>query len=165
MSNTFKHYEDLVAKYKESSILGSITGLLHWDMQAMMPPKGAEWRTEQITALSGLVHKKLTDPQIGELLEKVKARADSLSEQQRANVREMDHDYQRATRIPQELVEEMAREQSLAHEIWVKAPASYSVEKAAEGSDSNPAATDRTWKRCRYCSSAAAVERGSMARV
>jgi carboxypeptidase Taq len=121
MSDSFKDYEELIAKYKEYSVLGSVTGLLHWDMQAMMPHKGIERRTDQLSLLSGMMHKMLTSEQIGELLDKLDSSSNTLTEEMRANVREIRHDYQKATKIPVELVEEMSREQSLCHEVWVKA--------------------------------------------
>ena len=121
MADLRNAYEELVARYKEYSCLGSVVGLLHWDMQAMMPPKGVKRRTEQLTLLSGMMHKKLTSDRIGELLDMLKAGHNTLSEEKRANVREMDRDYKKATKIPLELVEKMAREQAMGHEVWVKA--------------------------------------------
>ena len=106
---------------RSTRVWGRWWGLLHWDMQAMMPPKGVERRTEQLTLLSGMMHKKLTSDRIGELLDMLKAGHNTLSEEERANVREMDRDYKKATKIPLELVEEMAREQAMGHEVWVKA--------------------------------------------
>jgi carboxypeptidase Taq len=114
-------YNELVSKYKEYSVLGSVTGLLHWDMQTIMPPKGGERRADQIALLSGIMHSKLTSPRVGELVQQLESANGELTDLQHANVREMARDYRMATRIPQELVEELSRQRSLAHEAWVNA--------------------------------------------
>ena len=121
MTNTHSVYEELVTKYKEYSVLGSVTGLLHWDMQTIMPPRGSEQRANQLALLSGIMHSKLTSPRIGELVDQLLSHADGLTEEQRANVREIGRDYDLATKIPQQLVEELSRQRSLAHEAWVNA--------------------------------------------
>ena len=121
MLTTMSAYDELVSRCKECSLIGSVTGLLHWDMQTMMPPKGGARRGEQLALLSGLAHSRLVDPRVGELIEFLGARVGELDEDQQANVREIGRDYQRATRIPQELVEEISRHQSHCHEVWVKA--------------------------------------------
>jgi carboxypeptidase Taq len=120
MSDSQADYQELVGRYKEYTTLSSVTGLLHWDMQTVMPPKGNERRADQIALLSGIMHTRLTSPRIGELVEQLLSK-DGLADEQQANVREMARDYHKATRIPQELVEELSRQQSLAHEAWVHA--------------------------------------------
>ncbi len=114
-------YHELVNRYKEYSALGSVTGLLQWDMQTIMPPKGSERRADQLALLSGIMHSKLTSPRVGELLEQLQSANGDLTDVQRANVREMGRDYRMAVEIPQELVEELSRQRSLAHEAWVAA--------------------------------------------
>ena len=120
MSDPQTTYQELISKYKEYSVLGSISGLLHWDMQTVMPPKGNERRADQLSLLSGIMHSRLTSPRIGELIDRLQS-SDGLTAEQSANLREIARDYRKATRIPQELVEELSRQQSLAHESWVKA--------------------------------------------
>lgn len=120
MSDSQSTYQELVGKYREYSTLGSISGLLQWDMQTIMPPKGNERRADQLALLSGIMHSRLTSPRIGELVERLRSQ-NGLTEEQRGNVREIARDYDKAARIPQELVEELSRQQSLAHEAWVKA--------------------------------------------
>jgi carboxypeptidase Taq len=113
-------YEELITKYRECSVLGSVTGLLHWDMQTVMPRKGAELRGDQLAVISGIAHDRLTHPRIGELLDDL-TQGTGLSDEQKANVREIRRDYLRATRIPKDLVEELSRHQTVCHEAWVKA--------------------------------------------
>jgi carboxypeptidase Taq len=121
MTDIRKTYENLITEYKAYTTLGSVAGLLHWDMQTMMPPKGAKQRADQMAILSGLSHQKLTSQKVGELLNNLKNSTNSLTEAERANLREIDIDYSRATRIPQELVEELTRQRSIAHSVWERA--------------------------------------------
>ncbi len=121
MTQLHNHYDELISLYKEYSVLGTVSGLLHWDMQVMMAPKGANRRAEQLALISGLAHEKLTSPRIGELIEKLSGSGNGFTPDQLANLREIDRDYKLATKIPKELVEELTRAESLAHEVWVKA--------------------------------------------
>ncbi|MCC6476797.1 carboxypeptidase M32, partial [bacterium] len=118
MSNTHSNYDALMREYKDYSRLNSIIGLLHWDMQVIMPPKGAEKRADQLALLSGLGHQKLTAKKVGDLLDSLSSANGELNETERANIREIKRDYDRATRVPGDLVEELSRQQSITHDSW-----------------------------------------------
>jgi carboxypeptidase Taq len=118
-----KAYEELIEKYREVSILGSCNALLGWDERTYMPRAGTEGRSKQVALLSGIVHKKFTSPRIGELLsiiEGSKLIADSSSDDA-TNVREIRRDYDKMVKLPQDLVEELARVTSLAQSVWAEA--------------------------------------------
>jgi carboxypeptidase Taq len=73
--------------------------------------------------LAALAHQKFTDPKIGELLSTIESselvrdpESDSAP-----NVRELRRGYNRATKIPQSLVEELARVTTEAQQAWDKA--------------------------------------------
>ena len=121
MKNVHALYDKLISKYTESSVLGSVTGLLHWDMQTVMPPKGGEQRGNQLAIISGIVHQRITDSKIDELLTELEAHPGDLDTDQKACIREIRRDYDKAVKIPQDLVEEISRHSSLCHETWVKA--------------------------------------------
>jgi len=114
-------YAALAKEFKHYNVLGSIGGVLGWDMQVIMPPKGAEKRADQLAMVSGLAHERLTSPKVGEMIAALKSANGNLSEAEAANVREMSRDYDRATKVPQELVEELSRQKSIAHEVWTRA--------------------------------------------
>lgn len=116
-----KTYAELETHFKQYSTLSGISGVLGWDMQVNMPPKGAPKRADQIAMISGLAHERLTSPKVGEMIAALKNANGELNEAERANVREMARDYERATKVPQELVEELSRQESLAHEVWGRA--------------------------------------------
>ena len=88
-----------------------------------MPRGGVKHRGEQMALLAGLVHDRSTDPRIGELLSDVEgsplvADAESV---EAVNVRELRRDFDRETRLPRRLVEEMARVSALSSQAWSEA--------------------------------------------
>ncbi len=124
MSHNKGAYEELRALRRRAGTLGSVGSLLNWDQETYMPPAAAGHRAEQSALLAGLVHERLTDPRVGELLAACEAdaaiRADAAAS---ANVREMRRDYDRETRLPKDLVEEIARVGSQSQEAWKEARA------------------------------------------
>jgi carboxypeptidase Taq len=116
-------YEELIRRIKAISFLQSCASLLGWDHQTYMPPKGAAHRAEQLALLAGLSHAQFTVPEIGEFLAQVEG-SDLVRETGSApaiNAREVRRAYDRATRIPAMLVEELARTSALAQDVWVEA--------------------------------------------
>ena len=116
-------YTELVRRSKELGVINSCAGVLNWDHQTYMPPKGGALRGEQMAFLASLAHQKFTDPKVGELLAAVEA-----SELVRdpevdaaANARELRRAFDRATKIPQSLVEELARVTTQAQQVWEQA--------------------------------------------
>lgn len=113
-------YRELIERLREQALLSSCAGLLSWDEETHMPRAGAAQRAEQLALLAGLDHARGTDPRIGELLAELEGSPlvrDPLSPPA-VNVRELRRSYDRATRLPRGLVEELARTVSLAHQEW-----------------------------------------------
>jgi carboxypeptidase Taq len=88
-----------------------------------MPRGGSEHRSRQLALLAGLAHEKWTDRRLGDWLSTVEgSRLVSDPEAPEAvNVRELRRCYDRKTKLPRALVEELARETSLAQQVWVEA--------------------------------------------
>jgi carboxypeptidase Taq len=116
-------YAELIRRIKAISLLGSCGSLLHWDHQTYMPPKGAAHRADQLALIAGLTHEQFTAAVIGELLSHAEERVltDEPASVALVNVREIRRAYDRATRVPPALVEELARTSALAHDVWVDA--------------------------------------------
>ncbi|MFQ5499541.1 MAG: carboxypeptidase M32 [Candidatus Zixiibacteriota bacterium] len=118
-----KAYEELVKRVREISILASCGSVLGWDEQTYMPRGGAELRSEQLGLLSGMTHDQFTDPRIGELLSELEQSdlvKDPVSEAA-VNTRELRHLYDKETKLPKELVEELSKTRTLAQAAWVEA--------------------------------------------
>ncbi len=104
-------------------MLRSISGLLEWDEQTKMPPAAGAYRAEQVAYLAGEVHKRQTAPQVGAWLAELADSplvADPHSDAGTV-VRELRREYDKQTRLPQALVEELSRTSILGQQIWVKA--------------------------------------------
>jgi carboxypeptidase Taq len=116
-------YRDLIRRFKETALLGSIGSLIGWDQHTYMPVKGAGHRAEQLAYLARLGHERLTDPAVGALLGEVEG-APLVREPEAVeavNVREIRRVYDRAVKVPGRLVEELARTTSQAQNIWAEA--------------------------------------------
>src|SRR5690606_37184944 len=110
-------YDKLVAHVRETHLLATASSLLEWDEQTYLPPGGAEYRPEQLTLLAGMVHVRRTAPEVGEWLGELTQSplAADPSSVEGCNIRELARQYERKRRLPQRLVEELARTASLGH--------------------------------------------------
>jgi carboxypeptidase Taq len=116
-------YAELVRRAKELGVINSCAAALGWDHQTYMPTKGGALRGEQMAFLAGLAHQKFTDPKVGELLATVEG-SDLVRDPESdaaANARELRRAYDRATKIPPALVEELARVTTEAQQVWERA--------------------------------------------
>jgi len=115
--------EKLKEKLREVKRLGESAGVLHWDMQCIMPPGGAQARSEQLSILSRTIHEKFTSDEIGKLIEEAAKEVEGLPYEHEdvALVRVAKRNYDREIKVPSSLVAEEAHTTSLAHEIWVNA--------------------------------------------
>ena len=116
--------EKLLKSSREIAAYQSIEELLNWDQRTQMPKKAAEYRAEQITLLSGLIHDKMTCPDRGEWLESLEQNGDvDLESDEGVNVSRLARQYHKERKVPKKLVEELAKTRVLAHESWVQARA------------------------------------------
>lgn len=123
MSDIQPTYEQLLAELKDVSLIGSCMSVLGWDEQTYLPPDGAGHRANQMALLAGLRHDRATSKKIDDLLSQLEDH-EQLGEPDSAvavNVREARRSYDRATKLPKRLVEEITRVTSLAQANWVQA--------------------------------------------
>ena len=123
MSNAESAYRELIGLLREVAVFGSIGSLLGWDERVQMPAKGAEHRSNQSSLLARKVHEQFTSPRIDELLRIVESGDLSGDGDVGANIREIRRQYDRATKLPGSLVEEMAKTEVLAQNAWGEARA------------------------------------------
>ena len=115
-------YDELLERLRDIDLIGQIGGLVSWDQEVLMPPKAAGLRAEQLAWISKTGHQRLTNPRIGELLDALEV-TDGLNDVQTANVRLARESYDKATKLPTEFVEEMAKHRSKAQISWSEARA------------------------------------------
>lgn len=116
-------YEQLLQILHPFTVLRSTMAVLEWDERTQLPSKGADYRAEQLGQLSRMCHEMGTSPRVGELLSILEASdlvADPLGDVA-VNVRELRRSYDRAIKLPADLVQEMSRVTSLAQHAWVNA--------------------------------------------
>jgi carboxypeptidase Taq len=112
-------------KAKDLLILQSAEAVVHWDMETMMPPKAIQLRSQQLALLSRIEHKMSTDPEIGVLLGKIVQHSeyDRLDGVQKRNVHLTKKQYDEQTKLPEELVAEIAKQEAITVDVWKKAKA------------------------------------------
>lgn len=108
---------------REIALLESTNALLGWDERTLLPVRAGAYRAEQMTCLSGLIHQRSTDPQVGEWLDQLAdspAAADPHSDVG-ATIRQLRREYKKKIKLPQSLVEELTRTAVLGQQAWVEA--------------------------------------------
>src|ERR1700683_3352869 len=119
-------YESLQQRSREITAYNSAASLLSWDQETYMPPKAGAYRAEQLSLMAGLTHGLGTSPEVGDWIKSCEDHLPPCANEgetalRAANVREWRRDYDRATKLPARLVEDMARTTSLAREAWAEA--------------------------------------------
>jgi carboxypeptidase Taq len=98
-------------------------GVLAWDMQVFMPPGGSPTRAAQLATLEEVIHERLVDDRLGELLDELEPYAASLphDSDDACLVRVARRDWDRARRVPSELAAEIAQTAAESYAVWVAA--------------------------------------------
>src|SRR5690242_7842929 len=104
-------YERLTELLADCTSLEALSYLLAWDQRTLMPPAGTALRGEHLALLERLGHERLTDPEIGRLLDELEPREASLDPDswEAATIRVARRDHRKALQVPAELRGEMAR--------------------------------------------------------
>ena len=114
-------YERLLKKTKEMIQFQTGLGIIRWDLQTYMPPKGMKQRSEQLALMSKLLHRMVTDEEVQKIVSKLEKESDNLSPVQKREVeltrRMLDH----RVNIPEELVSQETAQRTLTTAAWKKA--------------------------------------------
>jgi carboxypeptidase Taq len=114
-------YDKLIERLREMYELSSAASILSWDQRVNMPPGGAKLRSRQQSRLEELVHRRKTDPELRELINKLHDHREDLSFDRRVVVRETKKEVDRAHKLPSEFVAEKSRVTSEAYNVWTEA--------------------------------------------
>ncbi|MBN2350926.1 MAG: carboxypeptidase M32 [Spirochaetales bacterium] len=118
---------ELKQRDREILLLNHSIDILRWDQETYMPERAIEERAEQVALLQGMVHDRIVDPRQEELFgalgmsEKTKMGPSGVDDETRGFLREAFRRYSKQVKTPKELVEELAKTQSLAQAEWVRA--------------------------------------------
>lgn len=117
------HISELLTYMHEISDLNALAALAEWDQNTELPEGANEVRGDQMATLQGVLHERWTSERLRKLLEKLSnaSTRKDLTDADKGLVREARRGYDHATRLPRELVEEMARVQAGSFESWRRA--------------------------------------------
>lgn len=116
-----RSYDQLLRLVRKASIVNSVNEVLVWDRDVMMPRAESELRAKQMEVIGKLAHTYAVDKRIGQLLASIRLKG--LSEEEQANVREIERDYNLATRVSTRLEGKLAAATSRGTIAWEKAKA------------------------------------------
>jgi len=111
--------QNLRERMAELVDLASVEMLLHWDQLVTMPAEGAVARARQLGALARLTHDRATADEIGDWLSELDGVA--LDALDRDIVRLARRDWERASRVPEQLAVDLARASAEGQESWQRA--------------------------------------------
>ncbi|MFL5951574.1 MAG: carboxypeptidase M32 [Gaiellaceae bacterium] len=123
--------ERLRERLAEVHDLTKAATLLLWDQRVMMPPGGAEARAEALGTVSRLAQERFIDDEVGRLLEELRGLEESSDYDsfEASLVRTTRREYEKATRVPPELVGEVRRASALGLSAWGPAKESSDFEQ------------------------------------
>ncbi len=117
MSNTATpNYDELSSTWGRLHRLGHLQALAGWDQAANMPSKGNEARAAAMGEMAGLLHRLRTAPELQSRLQR--AEQESLSDLQRANLREMQRQWRASNALPESLVQRQQLATSRCEHAW-----------------------------------------------
>jgi carboxypeptidase Taq len=113
-------FERLRERLAEVSDLTKAATLLLWDQRVMMPPGGAEARAEALATVSRLAQERFIDDGVGQLLEELRGLEESSDYDsfEASLIRTTRREYEKAVRVPPELVGDMRRASALGLSAW-----------------------------------------------
>jgi carboxypeptidase Taq len=116
-------YQALCDHARETALLESIEALLGWDQQTYMPTAAGAYRADQLAYLSGKIHQRRTDGRLKDWLGALSQSelAQDRHSDQGTTIRQLQRDYDKRVKLPQRLVEELARASATGQQIWVEA--------------------------------------------
>jgi carboxypeptidase Taq len=121
MSDPQATLKELLERMAELADLGGAQALLSWDQETYMPKGAQQARASQSSTLGAMIHRRFTDPRVGEMLAELRANSEALDPDARIAVERVSWEHARATKIPERLVREMTTAQSNSVAAWSEA--------------------------------------------
>jgi carboxypeptidase Taq len=114
---------DLKGRLREIADLDAVGSVLSWDQATYMPRDGAPARSRQGALISRLAHERMTDIELGRLLDRLTGYAEDLpadSDDARL-IAVARRDFEKAIRLPVDLVERWSALASESYDVWKRA--------------------------------------------
>ncbi|MFO1141807.1 MAG: carboxypeptidase M32 [Amaricoccus sp.] len=112
--NAVDAYAELSRHLRRITALEQVAGLLNWDQDTQMPPKGAAQRAEQAAAVAASLHALATDPRIPDWIEASGPREGAAA----VNLAEAARLHRRAVRVPALLAADLATAAVEGQSAW-----------------------------------------------
>ncbi len=106
---------------RELALIESSASVLGWDQETYLPPAGREHRAAQLSWLSSRAHELVTSEAWRQDLETAERTNPGHESKLAANLRELRRDFDRAHKLPVELVARATTVSSLAKHAWAEA--------------------------------------------
>lgn len=121
-----KHLVPLQQHFETISLLASAQAVLEWDERTGMPEGASEFRANQLSLLSGMIHERRTDPKIRDWLDALDRATSDHDENsfERSLWRNWKRDYDRDTQLPAKLVQALTKAIALGQHAWGRAKSS-----------------------------------------
>lgn len=113
-------YDKYTSHLRKIADINYASAVLNWDQETYMPPKGAEFRAQQLATLAGVSHELSTSEELGRMLNEL-GKDSSLDEKQKRNVKQSLKDYNDRKKYTTEFVEKMSRTVSESFVAWQEA--------------------------------------------
>src|SRR4051812_43817852 len=114
---------ELYEKYKQKmrfiADLRNANAVLQWDQETNLPPKGAQFRGQQISTLSEISHRFFTEDELGNLLKELLQK--DLNADQKRNVERTYEDYTKSKKYSSAFVRAMSEQVNRAFHAWIDA--------------------------------------------
>ena len=122
-------WNKLGAYLKETQILGSIQNTLYWDQNTGMPKKGTSWRSEQLTYIAKILHRRNSSEEFSNLIQSAKnelLETENSNDQffikgKEKNINLLLKEFNKAKNLDPKLVESLAKAKSKGYESWQEA--------------------------------------------
>ena len=114
-------YKNLLERTRQIALINSTSSLLSWDQETYMPEQAVQYRSEQLAFLSGQSHRLFTAEDVDGWLKDCEDQNFEAGSTQAVNVREWRRSYDRATKLPSDLVEDISKTTALGRSVWVQA--------------------------------------------
>jgi carboxypeptidase Taq len=115
-----EQYERYREHMRKLADVRSALALMQWDQETYMPPKGEEFRAQQVASLSEIAHEMATSEKLGSLLESLENHA-GLGEIERKNISLNLSDYKKQKKYPAAFVRQMSETISKSFNAWNRA--------------------------------------------
>ena len=118
--NTAKLYSSYKTKMQKIADVKYASAVLQWDQETYLPPKGNDFRGQQIATLSEIAHQQFTDKKMGDLLEELSSRED-LAAAEKRNIALSNEDFKRNVKLSAAFVRQLSETVNQSYHAWAKA--------------------------------------------